>query len=399
MSTSMGRTPVMFNPLSDGFMEDPHPHYAEVRRHAPVHEHVGGFWMLSRYKDVEALLRADLSVDKRNARGGADPARPPRLKGLALIDQDPPHHTRLRKLVSQAFTPRAMSGIEPVVQDLVDKALDALGRDGGGDLVEALAFPLPFTVITRILGMPPIDTTRLRELTSLLIRLGEPGAGPDAKADIETTDAELVELVSDAISRKRHDRGDDLLTALIDAEDGGDRLSHDELVAQVAMIYVAGYETTVNLISGGTLALLRHPDQFRLLHATPELARNAIEELLRYEPPVHLARRITLRPHHVAEHEIPAGAMVLASLAGANRDEEFWGPDADQLRLDRENARRHVSFGGGAHYCLGGALARIQGRVAIGELVRRFPDVEQASEVRWNGLLSLRGPAHLPIRL
>ncbi|MEV0689118.1 cytochrome P450 [Streptomyces sp. NPDC050388] len=399
MSSSTRQIPVMFNPLSDGFMGDPHPHYAEVRRHAPVHEHPGGFWMVSRYEDVEALLRADLSVDKRKALGAADPARPPRLKGLALIDQDPPDHTRLRKLVSQAFTPRAMSGIEPIVRELVDRALDELDRAGGGDLVETLAFPLPFAVITRILGMPEVDTVRLRELTSLLIRLGEPGAGSAAEADIEAADTEMVELVSDAISRKRRDRGDDLLTALIDAEDDGDRLSHDELVAQVAMVYVAGYETTVNLISGGILALLRNSDQLGLLRATPDLDRNAIEELLRYEPPVHLARRITLRPHRVGKHEIPAGSVVLASLAGANRDEEFWGPDADRLRLNRENARRHVSFGGGAHYCIGGALARIQGRIAIGELVRRFPDLEQAGEVRWNGLLSLRGAAQLPVRV
>ncbi|MEV5865505.1 cytochrome P450 [Streptomyces tendae] len=397
MSGATRRTPVMFNPLSDGFMEDPHPHYAEIRRHAPVHEHPGGFWVVSRYEDVEALLRADHSVDKRNARGADDARRSPRLKGLALIDQDPPHHTRLRRLVSQAFTPRAMSGIEPVVRDLVDKALDGLDSAGGGDLVETLAFPLPFAVITRILGMPPVDTVRLRELTSLLIRLGEPGAG--AEADVEAADAEMVDLVSDAISRKRQNRADDLLTALIDAEDDGDRLSHDELVAQVAMLYVAGYETTVNLISGGTLALLRHPDQLGLLRATPGLDRNAVEELLRYEPPVHLARRVTLDAQPLGDHEIPAGSVVLASLAGANRDEEFWGPDADRLRLDRENARRHVSFGGGAHYCIGGALARIQARIAIGELVRRFPGLEQADEVRWNGLLSLRGPARLEVRL
>ncbi|MFD8118359.1 cytochrome P450 [Streptomyces microflavus] len=399
MSGATSRIPIMFNPLSAGFMEDPHPHYTEVRRHAPVHENPGGFWMVSRYEDVETLLRGDHSVDKRTARGATDSGRPQRLKGLALIDQDPPHHTRLRKLVSQAFTPRAMSGIEPVVRALVDEALEELGRAGGGDLVEALAFPLPFAVITRILGMPEVDTVRLRELTSLLIRLGEPGAGSGAKADIEAADAEMVELVSDAISRKRRARGDDLLTALIDAEDDGDRLTHDELVAQVAMLYVAGYETTVNLISGGILALLRHPEQLDLLRTTPGLERNAVEELLRYEPPVHLARRITLHPLLMAELTIPAGSVVLASLAGANRDENFWGPDADRLRLDRENARRHVTFGGGAHYCIGGGLARIQGRIAIGELVRRFPDLEQAGEVRWNGLLSLRGPARLPVRI
>ncbi|GHA74834.1 cytochrome P450 [Streptomyces termitum] len=389
----------MFDPLSDGFMEDPHPHYAEVRRHAPVHEHPGGFWMLSRHEDVEALLRAEHSVDKGNARSSGAPAPAPRRKGLALIDQDPPHHTRLRGLLSQAFTPRAMSGVEPVVRDLVGGALDDLERAGGGDLVETLAFPLPFAVITRILGMPEIDTARLRELTGLLVRLGEPGSGSRAKEDRAAADAEMTGLVSDAITRKHRERGDDLLTALIDAEDDGDRLSHDELVAQVAMVYVAGYETTVNLLSGGVLALLRDPDQLSLLRARPDLDRNAIEELLRYEPPVHLTRRITLRPHRAGEHEIPAGSVVLASLAGANRDEGFWGPDAGRLRLDREDARRHLSFGGGVHYCVGGMLARLQARIAITGLVRRFPGLKQAGEVRWNGLVSLRGAAYLPVRV
>jgi len=389
----------MFDPSTDGFMEDPYPHYAELRRHVPVHEHPAGFWMLSRYADVEALLRSGLSVEKPRASDGSGRSRPPRLKGLALIDLDPPAHTRLRRLVSQAFTVRAVGAVEPLVRKLVDDALTALARDGGGDLVEQLAFPLPFTVITRILGMPPLDTVRLRTLTRLVVSLGETGGGPDNKKTIADADAEMVELVSDAISRKRRERGDDLLTALIDAEDHGDRLSHDELVAQVTMLYVAGYETTVNLISGGALALLRNPDQLRLLRSDPDLAHNAIEEILRHDPPVHVNRRFTLEPYRVGDREIPAGTMVLANLASANRDEDFWSPDAEHLRLDRENARRHLSFGGGAHYCLGGSLARIQGRIAVGELARRFPGLEQDGEVVWNGMLGLRGAARLPVRV
>lgn len=391
-------SPVMFDPSADGFMEDPYPHYAELRRSVPVHEHPSGFWMLSRYADVDALLRSGLSVEKPRPTA---PVRsgPSRLKGLALIDRDPPSHTRLRKLVAQAFTARAAGSVEPLVRDVVDDALAEVARDGGGDLVELVAFPLPFTVITRILGMPPLDTARLRTLTRLVVRLGETGSGPEDKAAVAQADAEMVEIVGEAVSHKRRQRGDDLLTALIDAEEDGDRLSHDELVAQVTMLYVAGYETTVNLISGGALVLLRNPEQLRLLRSNPGLAPNAVEEILRHDPPVQMNRRFTVEPYRVGDREIPAGTMVLANLASANRDEDFWGADAEQLRLDRPEARRHLSFGGGAHYCLGGSLARVQGRIAIAELAGRFPGLEQDGDVVWNGMFGLRGVARLPVRV
>jgi cytochrome P450 len=316
-----------------------------------------------------------------------------------MLDLDPPDHTRLRKLITQAFTTRAINAFEPMIQELVTEALDGIAEAGGGDLVESLAFPLPFTVISRMLGMPPVDTKHLRMLASLLMRSVEMTTDPEVMRVVEAADAEIFELVSEAVSRKRNDPGDDLLTALIAAEDGGDKLSHDELVAQVTMLYVAGYETTVNLISGGCLALLRNPDQLELLRAKPELEPNAIEEMLRYDPPVHTSRRVTLEPYHVGGYEIPAGSIILVSLAGANRDESFFGPDSEELRLERENARRHLSFGGGMHYCLGGMLARVEGRVAIGGLVRRFPGLALDGKVEWNGLLSLRGAARLPVRV
>ncbi|KJK56408.1 cytochrome P450 [Saccharothrix sp. ST-888] len=399
--------PVIFNPFTPDFMADPYPHYSEVRRHAPVHEHPGGFWMLSRYEDVLALVRSGLSVEQRHVAPGpfrdaytnAGVTDDPRLKGLALLDRDPPDHTRLRKLVSTAFTMRAINAMEPQIRSLVDDALDGIAEAGGGDLVEALAFPLPFTVIARMLGMPPTDNKRLKELTSMLMRSVEPTTDPEVMRAVEAADTEIFEMVGEAVSWKRGNLGDDLLSALITAEEDGESLSHDELIAQVAMLYIAGHETTVNLLSGGALALLRNPDQLELLRAKPELEQNAIEEFLRYDSPVHNSRRITLEPYQVGGYEIPPGSFILASLAAANRDEDFFGPDAAELRIDRENARRHLSFGSGMHLCIGAALARIEGRVAIGELVRRFPDLSLDGEVEWNGLLSLRGAARLPVRV
>ncbi|WP_217214600.1 cytochrome P450 [Streptomyces sp. AC550_RSS872] len=405
MSTASPDQSVIFYPFTREFQEDPYPHYAELRRHAPVHEHPGGFWMVSRYEDVSALVRSDLSVEQsrvapgpfRDAYAKAGVTDKPRLKGLALLDRDPPDHTRLRKLVTQAFTVRAVNRLEPMIHGLVTEALDGVADAGGGDLVESLAFPLPFTVISRMLGIPPIDTGHMRMLTTLLMRSVELTPDREVMRVIEAADAEIFEVVSDAISRKRREPGDDLLTALIAAEDDGDTLTHDELVAQVTMLYVAGYETSVNLISAGAHALLRHPDQRELLHNKSELVPNAVEEVLRHEPPVHFSRRVTLQPYRVGGHEIPAGSFILANLAGANRDEEVFGPDAEEMKVDRENARRHLSFGGGMHHCLGATLARIEGRVALGELVRRFPAMALDGKVQWNGLVSLRGVTHLPV--
>ncbi|QWF85156.1 cytochrome P450 [Amycolatopsis sp. CA-230715] len=398
---------VIFNPFTPEFKNDPYPHYAQLRREVPVHDHPLGFWMLSRYDDVHALLRSGMSVEQRNV--GAGPFRKtyeyagvpiePRLSGLAMLDRDPPAHTRLRKLVAKVFTPRAIESMEPLIRDLVGDALDELACDGGGDLVPALAFPLPFTVISRMLGMPPTDEDRLRALTDTLMRSVEPVTGPDVLRSVEAADVELTAMIGEAVAWKRHNPGDDLLTALLAAEEGGDVLNGEELVAQVTLLYVAGHETTVNLISNGTVALLRNPDQLALLRARPDLEDNAIEELLRYDTAVHISRRVTLEPYEVGGHVIPARSFVLANLASANRDEAFWGPDAERLRVDRPNTRRQLSFGSGIHFCLGAALARLEGKIAIGELVRRFPGLRLDGEVEWNDRISLRGPARLPVRL
>ena len=398
--------PPLFDPFAPGFTDDPYPQYAKMRAEAPVYEHPFGFWLLTRYDDVSWLLRAGLSVEDDNVAADSllrqlrvevygDGA--PRAGAVSMLDRDPPDHTRLRKLVSKAFTPRAIEGLRPRITALVDGLLDEMAAEGRVDLVDALAFPLPFSVIAEMLGTPPADHERIRQLTGTVVRSLEPIADPQLVAAIMAADEELTGLAAEMIAWKRANPASDLLTALIHAEDDGDVLNDDELIAQTLLLYIAGHETTVNLIAGGTLALLRNPGQLALLRADPVLVGNAVEELLRYDSPVQASRRITLEPVTVRDTTIPAGAFVMASLASANRDENFWGADADEVRLDRENARQHASFGAGPHHCLGASLARLEAGIAFDHLVGRFPGLALDGDVVWNGRINLRGPAHLPV--
>ena len=395
----------LFNPFAPGFTDDPYPQYAALREAAPVYEHPLGFWLLTGYEDVFWLLRAGLSVEDRNLAEGPmtqlrDQMRGEgveRAEGLSMLDRDPPDHTRLRRLVSKAFTPRAIAELRPRIAELVEGMLDEAERKGKVDLVEALAFPLPFAVIAEMLGTPPADQDRIRQLTGTVVRSLEPVNDPAVVEAIMAADAELVEIAADMIAWKRDNPADDLLTALISAEDDGDVLDDDELIAQTLLLYIAGHETTVNLIAGGALALLRNPDQFALLRANPDLAGNAVEEMLRYDSPVQASRRITLEAVTLRDMTIPAGSFVMASLGSANRDESFWGPDASEVKLDRENARQHVSFGAGPHHCLGASLARLEATIAFHSLTSRFPNLALDGDVVWNGRINLRGPAHLPV--
>ena len=394
---------LLFNPLLPGFTEDPYPHYQRMRDLDPVHQHPIGFWLVTRYDDVAALLRANLSVEIRHVGRGAiaDQRRQldevSRAFSASMLDRDPPDHTRLRRLVTKVFTPKAVAALEQKVTALVDASLDRIAEERTVDLIEALAFPLPFAVISELLGTPPTDHVRLRELTGTVVRSLEVVTDDQVLRAITEAEVELTALMRDIIDWKRQNPADDLLTALITAEDEGDQLTDAELVAQAQLLYIAGHETTVNLIGNGVLALLRNPDQLALLRARPDLAANAVEELLRYDSPVQQTRRITTAPYTLGGREMPAGTYVIAGLASANRDERHFGPTAGELRIDREDARTQVSFGAGPHHCLGAALARLEGRVAVNALVSRFPDLALAGEVEWNGRLNLRGTATLPI--
>ena len=400
---------VAFNPFQPGFTDDPYPHYAQLRAQRPVEVNGLGFWALWRHRDVAEVLRAKLSVEE-----GRVAARGPMAEVyervyaehdmggtgvVSMLDRDPPDHTRLRKLVSQAFTPRAIGQLEPTVQSLVDDALDAIDDAGEVNLIDALAFPLPFTVISVMMGMPDTDSEQLRELSSVAVRSLEPAPDEETIRRIVRAQLGLVELATEAIAWKRRNPADDMLTALINAEDSGDVLSPEELVAQVILLYVAGHETTVNLIGNGTLALLRDREQLELWRSRPDLDENAVEELLRFDSPVQMTRRVTIDEWEVDGHVIPRATSVIAGLAAANRDPDAFGPDADRVRVDRDNARQQVSFGAGVHHCLGAALARLEGRVAVSSLIRRFPDLDLAGEPVWNGRINLRGLDRLPVRV
>lgn len=401
----------LFDPFAPGFTDDPYPQYAALREAAPVYAHPMGFWLLTRYRDVSALLRAGLSVEDRHVSpdsafaqvrarvydvdvAGGERRRVP---VRSMLDRDPPDHTRLRKLVSKAFTPRAVRDLRPRVTELVDDLVAELWQAREADFVQTLAFPLPFTVIAELLGTPPTDHARIRELTGTLVRGLEPVADPELAAAIGAADVELRAIAGEIIAWKRTHPADDLLTGLIAAEDGGDVLSDEELVAQTLLLYIAGHETTVNLLAGGAHALLAHPDQLALLRADPDRVPGAVEELLRYDSPVQASRRVTLEPVTVRDADIPAGAFVMASLGAANRDEHFFGPDAGTLDVTRVNAHQHVSFGAGPHHCLGASLARLEAAVTFERLATRLPDLALAGPVVWNGRINLRGPACLPV--
>jgi cytochrome P450 len=406
----MAQAAVSFQPFAPEFTIDPYPAYAELRAAVPVEEHELGFWALWRHDDVSELLRSRMSVEDRYVTSHgpmhemyeeiyAEVDRSRRGGGISMLDRDPPDHTRLRRLVAKAFTPRTVETLDPVIEGLVREALDRIEDAGAVDLIDALAFPLPFAVISAMLGMPEDDVTRLRELSAIIVRSLEPVPDADTMRAIVTAELEMSERTAEAVAWKRSHPGDDLLTALIDVRDGDDALSEEELVAQVALLYVAGHETTVNLIGNGTLALLRDEQQAQLLREDRGVDENAVEELLRFDSPVQLTRRVTVDDFPVRDRVIPKGRFVIASLGSANHDEAVFGPDAEQVRLDRSTAKQHLSFGGGVHHCLGSALARREGRAALGGLFRRFPRLALAGEPEHNGRINLRGLTRLPVRM
>lgn len=398
--------PLFFNPLQPGYVEDPYPHLAAMRAGEPVHFSIANQWILFRHEDVFRLLRdPGMSVEDDNL-ALRDEARVAMFESVAgddfepngsMLNTDPPDHDRLRRLVSKVFTPKSIEALRPMIERLVDEALDVIADRGGGDVVDELAFPLPFDVISEMLGMPEADKDQVAEWSGAIVKTLDPILSEDEVRAAVEADAHMGELIERVIAWKRDNPAADLLTALIQAEEDGDRLSARELREQVSLLFIAGHETTVNLIGTGIFELLRHPDQAALLRDDPALESNAIDELLRYVSPVQFSRRITLAEAEFGGTTIQPGCFVLAGLAAANHDPAKWGPTADELDLRREGAGQHLAFGSGVHYCLGASLAKLEARVAIGAFLRRFPDARVAGDVRWNGRINLRGLQHLPV--
>lgn len=404
----MTDTATLYNPLAPGFTDDPYPQYQALCSADPVHESpLFGIWALFAYDDVLRFLRdPELSVDERRAKPGPLVELAREVLGeeadrgsKAMFNRDPPDHTRLRRLVSKAFHPRMVEALAPRISELVNTSLDSLAERGQGELMGDLAFPLPFQVITELLGMPATDTAQLREWSGLLVRTLEPVPDPDTLRAIAAAGRSMVEMVTEVIEWKRRNLTDDLLSGLVAAEDQGDVLSADELAEQVILLYIAGHETTVNLIGSGILALLGNRAQLDRLRSDPQLIGNAVEEFLRLDAPIQLTKRITLKDVEVGGRTIEPGSFVVLVLGSANRDPRRWGPEADRLDIGRADAKMHVSFGGGHHVCLGPALARLETRIAIGTLVSRFPGLTLAGEPHWNGRINLRGLSALPVGL
>jgi cytochrome P450 len=318
-----------------------------------------------------------------------------------MLSVDPPDHNRLRGLVSKAFTPRRVDELQPQVQALIDELLDniaAQGPDAVVDLVSALAFPLPFSVICELLGVPQQDRGPLgRGLTSMLVATHT----PEEYAAAKTSSDLVVGMLEDLVKAKQQVPGDDLVSGLISARDGDERLSTQELLSSIFQLIVAGHDTTASFIGNGMVALLTHTDQLDALRADETRLADAVEELLRYDAPVpHSTFRYTVAEVELGGVTIPVQAQVIISLAAANRDGARYA-DADALRLDRERGR-HLAFGYGIHHCLGAPLARMEGQLTLRSLLQRFPDLRLAvpvEELHWShgdGLV-LRGLAKLPV--
>jgi cytochrome P450 len=403
----------MFNPFTPGFAENPYEEYRIQRETEPIQQTPFGPWMIFDHAESVRLLRdITLSVDVRKAMEilGEDPRDRAKMRAelfpdkapredTSILNIDPPDHTRLRKLVSSVFTPRRVADLAPMIERIVDEHLDAVADRGEMDLVADLAFPLPFAVISEMLGMPDGDSAQLREWSHTLVKILDFTIGPEELMAAVMAGENLREHIANVIEWKRSNLGDDLLSALILAEDNGDVLSDIELVDQVNVLFIAGHETTVNLIGNGTWALLQNRHQLELLRDDPSVETTAIDELLRYDSPVQISRRITLEPIQIGGHDVAAGTFVLTSLGSANRDPAVFGPTADQLDLRRADAARHLAFGSGTHHCLGASLARMEGTIAITRLIRRFPELQAIGTPAWNGRLVLRGMDSLQLSL
>jgi cytochrome P450 len=393
-------------------LQDPYPFYKMLRNSNPVFRvPVGdtdspGLWILTRHRDVQAVLKdARFSVDRRRAaiveqfrdrlpiqaalgeEGG--------LRSMLLMD--PPDHTRVRGLVSKAFTPRRVAELRPRIEAIVTTLLDSVEGGGAFDLIDQIAAPLPAIVIAELLGVPAEDHRQFKEWSSALVSAIGSANPLDGRAQFERALGHLLDYLRGIIAERRKAPQDDLISAMLEAQEERDALSDAELLATSNLLLIAGHETTTNLIGNGTLALLRNPEQFARLRDDRSLMRSAIDELLRYDSPVQATARVALEPVALDGATLPTGAMAMTGIGAANRDPEVFD-DPDRLDLGRTN-NHHLSFGFGAHFCLGAPLARLEAEIAFDALLDRYPKLELASEtLTYRPSPVLRGLTALPVR-
>jgi cytochrome P450 len=384
------------NPLDPAFRDNPYPQLKRLRETEPVNLTPVGFWRLLRHADVQKLLTG-VRAGARTTDGrlpGVDPSLG--TQGRFMLQQDPPDHTRLRRLVSHAFTPRALNGWREEIQRVVDQCLDRVADQGAMDVIRDLALPVPSTIICEMLGVQVEDRDRFTQWTAQATFGLAAAILPRAMVEMATAaSAALNEYFAKLIAARRADPRDDLLSTLIRAEEQGDKLSFDELMSQSIGLLIAGFETTIGLIGNGIHALIENPSELAKLRARPELASKAVQECLRYDGPIVLTARVLHEDAEFGGTAIPKNSQVWAMLASANRDPEAFA-DPDRFDLERD-ASAHFAFGGGAHFCLGYRLAELEAEAAIATLVRRFSDLRlESRSVEWGASL-FRVPGRLPI--
>jgi cytochrome P450 len=395
----------LFNPLAPEFIRNPYPYYETLRTSDPMHLSPYGMYVASRHAEVSLVMRDKRFgkdyVDRTIRRYGPKIMDEPVFRSMShwMLQADPPDHTRLRGLVVKAFTARRVEDMRPRIQEIVDDNLDRIIPQGKIDLIEDFAFRLPVTIICDMLGVPEEHREAFyassreggRLLDPVPLSAEEIKKGNEGYALSAMYFQQLFEL-------RRKNPGDDLTTQLVQAEEDGSKLSNEELIANIVLLFGAGHETTVNLIGNGLLALFRNPDQLALLKAKPELITNAIEEFLRYDSSVQLTGRVALEDiEDLGGKRIPKGDTVLCLLGSANHDPAVYPDHPERLDITRPNVKP-LSFGGGIHFCLGAQLARIEAEIAISTLLRRIPNLrlDDAENPEWRPTFVLRGLKRLP---
>ena len=400
MDPNLAPSPPIFDPFTAEFQADPFPLLRRLREEDPIHRSPLG-WVLTRYNDVVAALQNQslgAAFDREAGRAHLGDGAAFAYVSRRIHNFDPPDHTRLRSLVTKAFTVRRVEALRPHIQAIADILLDRTNGARTIDVLAALAHPLPSLVICEMLGVRETDRPRFSRWTEDIAFLLLPPVPPHRLEAGEAAAAEFMAYVRDLIEHRRATPTDDLLSALIAAEEHGDRLSIDELIANVVFLFSAGHQTTRDLVGNGLLALLRHPDLKRRVAGDPSRLPALVEECLRYDPSVTATPRRAQEETTIAGTPIAAGDRLILSISGANRDPARF-PDPDRFDIDRPN-NEPLAFGGGIHYCLGAALARTEAQIVFGTLLRRYPNLELADQtVQWRETWIFRGPVTLQVSL
>ncbi len=395
-----------FNPASPELRANPYPIYHLLRQAMPVCPTPVGAWLVSRYADGESILadKRFATIDlNRLGQAGQLPETPSlaaarAAMGRTMLFMDPPRHGRIRSLVSKAFSPRMVESLRPRIRQIAEDLLNTLEEENEADLIRDFAYPLPVIVIAEMLGVPPEDRALFRRWTIDLARLIDFVQSTEAVDRAMKAMEETAEYLHTLAWERRQNPQDDLLSALIAAEERGDRLTEDEMLANVVLLLGAGHETTANLIGNGMLALMKHRDQMERLRREPHLLPGAIEECLRYDSPVQATGRRALENVAIAGIEIPRDSHVIILIGACNRDPDRF-PDPDRFDITRDR-NEHLAFGGGIHYCLGANLARAEAQIAVDSLAHRFPKLDLACDaIEYRDMFNLRGLKALPVRL